>query len=117
MSIRASLKQLIISVIVTIHQNSHVLNWSQIKSNCYLYRSAEMLLESTTFSSTSSKKLAHRFLNISCSGWQGGQQLFLFGKFKACVKTYVDFKLKKICRQKLLNIYKTYDFVIKPLKI
>ena len=39
------------------------------------------------------KQLAHGFLNISCSGRQGGKLLFLFGKFKACVKTYVDFKL------------------------
>ena len=28
-----------------------------------------------------------------CSGRQGGELRFLFGKFKACVKTYVDFKL------------------------
>ena len=32
-------------------------------------------------------------LNMSCSGRQGGELYFLFGKFKACVKTYLDFKL------------------------
>ena len=53
-----------------------------------------MLLESRNYiSSTDSKKLAHRFLNISCSGRQGGELPFLLGKFKACVKAYVDFKL------------------------
>ena len=87
-SLRASLKQLIISVIVTIHQNSHVLNWSQIIT------STEILLEScNSLSSTCSKKFTHRLLNISCSWRQHGELFFLFGKFKACIKTYLDFTL------------------------
>ena len=32
------------------------------------------------------------------------------------MKTYVDFKLEKILSSELLNMDKTYDFVIKPLK-
>ena len=32
------------------------------------------------------------------------------------MKTYVDFKLEKNLSTELLNIDKTYDFVIKPLK-
>ena len=57
-----------------------------------------------------------RFFNISCSGRQVGELFFLFGKFKFCIKTYVDFKLEKNLSSKLLNMDKTYDFVIKPLK-
>ena len=41
---------------------------------------------------------------------------FLFGKSKSCMKTYVDFKLEKNLSTELLNMEKTYDFVIKPLK-
>ena len=41
---------------------------------------------------------------------------FLFGKSKPCIKTYVDFKLEKNLSSELLNMDKTYDFVIKPLK-
>ena len=37
MSIRASLNQLISSVIVTVHQNSHVLDWSQIVTSIDLF--------------------------------------------------------------------------------
>ena len=37
----------------------------------------------------------NRPLNISCSGRQGGELLFLFGKFKAFVKTYADLKLSE----------------------
>ena len=32
------------------------------------------------------------------------------------MKTYVDFKLEKNLSSELLNMDKTYDFVIKPLK-
>ena len=32
------------------------------------------------------------------------------------MKTYVDFKLEKSLLSELLNMDKTYDFVIKPLK-
>ena len=32
------------------------------------------------------------------------------------MKTYVDFKLEKYLSSELLNMDKTYDFVIKPLK-
>ena len=44
-------------------------------------------------------------------------ELFLsFGKSKSCMKTYLDFKLEKNLSSELLNMDKTYDFVIKPLK-
>ena len=32
------------------------------------------------------------------------------------MKTYMDFKLEKNLSSELLNMEKTYDFVIKPLK-
>ena len=60
LSIRASLKQLIILMIVMIHQNSHFL----IVSNRYLHCSIEMLL--------SSKKVGSSFLNrllLWAAGW------------------------------------------------
>ena len=41
--------------------------------------------------------------------------MFLFGKFKATGIWILN--REKICRQKLLNIDKTCDFVIKPLKV
>ena len=48
-----------------------------------------MLLESLeSVSSIGSKLFTHRFLNMSCSGRQGGELYILFGKFKACLKTY-----------------------------
>ena len=62
------------------------------------------------------KQFAHRFLSIPCSGRQVGELLFLFGKSKSCTKTYTDFKLDKNLSSELLNMDKTYDFVIKPLK-
>ena len=80
MSIRASLKQLIILVMVTIHQNSHILNWSQIVTS---YCPFEMLLESRNYVlSTGSEKLAHPVLNISCSGRQDGELLFYLANLK-----------------------------------
>ena len=66
--------------------------------------------------STGSKQFAHRFLNIPCSGRQLGELLFLFGKSKSCMKTYMDFKLDKNLSSELLIMDKTYDFVIKLLK-
>ena len=62
------------------------------------------------------KQFTYRFLNISCSERQVGELLFLFGKSKSCMKTHVDFKLEKNLSSELLNMDKTYDFVIKPLK-
>ena len=77
-----------------------------------------MLPESRNSASSTGivKQFAHRFLNISCSGRHVGEILFLFGKSKSCIKTYVDFKLEKNLSSELLNMDKTYDFVIKPLK-
>ena len=60
---------------------------------------------------------AHRFLNISWSGWQGGELLFYLVNSKLVSRPAWISNCKKICRQKLLNMDKTYDFVIKPLKI
>ena len=63
-------------------------------SDRYLYWSFEMLLESrNSASSTDSKTVRSSFLNISCSGRQGGELCSLFGKSKSCMKTNVDFKL------------------------
>ena len=62
------------------HQNSNILSWSKI---CYLYCPSEMLLESRTSASSTS-------VLLWVAGWQA---IFFFGKFKACVKTYLDFKL------------------------
>ena len=101
------MKQLIIFVIVAFHQNSYVLNWSQIITSIELlkcYQNLATLLR------------AHRFLNISCSGWQVGELFFLFGKSKSCMKTYVDFKFEKNLSSEFFNMEKTYYFVIKPLK-
>ena len=39
------------------------------------------------------KYFAHHFLNITCSGPQGGGLSFLLGKLKDSVKTYVDLEL------------------------
>ena len=61
------------------------------------------------------KQFAHRFLNISCSGRQVGELFLSFGKSRSSMKTYVDFKLEKNLSSELLNMDKTYDFVIKPL--
>ena len=67
--------------------------------------------------STGSKTVRSSFPNISCSGRQVGELFLLFGKSESCMKTYVDFKLEKNLSSKLLNMDKTYDFVIKPLKM
>ena len=62
-----------------------------------------MLPESrNSASSTGSKTVRSSFLK--------------FGKSKSFMKTYVDFKLDKNLSSELLNMDKTYDFVIKPLK-
>ena len=70
----------------------------------------------TLFRAQAVKQFAHRFLNIPSSGRQVGELLFLLGKSKSCMKTYMDFKLDKNLSSELLNMDKTYDFVIKPLK-
>ena len=77
-----------------------------------------MLTESRNSASSTGlvKQFGHRFLNISCSGRHVGELFLLFGKSESCMKTYVDFKLEKNLSSELLNMDKTYDFVIKPLK-
>ena len=76
-----------------------------------------MLPESrNSASSTGSKTVRSSFLNIPCSGRQVGELSFLFDKSKSCMKTYVDFKLEKNLSSELLNMDKTYNFVIKSLK-
>ena len=47
----------------------------------------------TLFETQTVKYFTHRFLNIFCSEPQVGGPSFLFGKFKTCIKIYVDFKL------------------------
>ena len=86
------MKQLIIFLIVAFHQNSYVLNWSQIVTSIELlkcYQNSATLLQAQAV-----KQFAHRFLAISCSGWQVAELFLLFGKSKSCMKTYVDFKLE-----------------------
>ena len=76
-----------------------------------------MLPESrNSASSTGSKTIRSSFPKYPCSGRQVGELLFLFGKSTSCMKSYVDFKLDKNLSSELLNMDKTYDFVIKPLK-
>ena len=77
-----------------------------------------MLPESrNSASSTGSKTVRSSFLKYPlCSGRQVGELFLLFDKSKSCMKTYVDFKLEKNLSSELLNMDKTYDFVIKPLK-
>ena len=89
-SLRASLKQLIISVVVTIHQNSPILNWPQIASNDLLKCCYNL---ATLFRAQAVKEVRSSFLNHLLLWWQHGEILLLFGKFKACIKTCVDFKL------------------------
>ena len=108
------MKQLIIFVIVAFHQDSYVLNWSQVITSIELLKCYQNL--ATLLRAQAVKQFAHRFLNISCSGRQVGELFFLFGKSKSCMKTYVDFKLEKNLSSEFLNMGKTYDFVIKPLK-
>ena len=65
----ASLKQLIISVIVTIHQNSHVLNWSQIVTSIDLLKYCYNL--ATVFRAQAVKKLDHHLIYSLLPGfWQ-----------------------------------------------
>ena len=108
------MKQSVIFVIVAFHQNSYVLNWSQIITSIELLKCYQNL--ATLLRAQAVKQFAHRFLNISCSGRQVGELFFLFGKSKSCMKTYVDFKLFKNLSSEFLNMEKTYDFVIKPFK-
>ena len=65
-SLRASLKQLIISVVVTIHKNSPILNWPQVVTSNDLLKCCYNL--ATLFRTQAVKKFAHRFLTISFSG-------------------------------------------------
>ena len=71
----------------------------------------------TSASSTGSKTVRLSFL-YHLLLWAAGRWdiFFKFGKSKSCIKTYVDFKLEKNLSPKLLNMDKTYDFVIKPFK-
>ena len=108
------MKQLIIFVIAAFILNSYILNWSQIIISIDLLKCCQNL--ATLLRAQAVKQFAYRFFNISCSGRQVGELFFLFGKSKSCIKTYVDFKLEKNLSPKLLNVDKTYDFVIKPLK-
>ena len=57
---------LIISVVVTIHKNSPILNWPQIVTSNDLLKCCYNL--ATLFRTQAVKKFAHRFLTISCSG-------------------------------------------------
>ena len=76
-----------------------------------------MLPESrNSASSTDSKTVRSSFLKHLLLWAQVGELLFLFGKSKSCMKTYVDFKLEKNLSSEQLNMDKTYDFFMKPLK-
>ena len=79
---RASLKQLIISVVVIIHQNSPILNWPQIVTSNDLLKCCFYL--ATLFQAQAVKKFTHRFLTISCSG--GSMVSYFF---------HLDFKLSE----------------------
>ena len=71
----------------------------------------------TMFRAQAVKKLAHRFLNISCTGRQGGELLFCLVNLKLVSRPMWIEICKKICRQILLNMDTTNDFVISPLKL
>ena len=89
-SLRASLKQLIISVVITTHKNSPILNWPQIVTSNDLLKCCCNL---ATLFQTQAIKSHSSFLNHLLLWWQHRELLLLFGKFKACIKTYVDFRL------------------------
>ena len=72
-----------------------------------------MLLESRNSASSTGSKTVR---SSPALGGRAGSYFFLFGKSKSCMKTYLDFKLSKNLSSELLNMEKTYDFVIKPLK-
>ena len=93
-----SLKQLIISVIVTIHKNNHVLNWSQIVTSIALSNLATM------FRAQAVKKSALHFLNISCSAKQGGELLFYLVNLKLASRPMWISNCKNICHQLLSTI-------------
>ena len=113
--LRASLKQLIISVVVIIHQNSPILNWPQIVTSNDLLKCCFYL--ATLFRAQAVKKFAHRFLTISCSGGSMVHDFFHLVNLKLVSRPMWISNCKKICCQKLFNMDKTYDFVMKPLKI
>ena len=109
------MKQLIIFVIVAFHQNSYVLNWSQVITSIELLKCYQNL--ATLLRAQAVKQFAHSFLNISCFGRQVGELfIFLFGKSKSCMKTYVDFKLEKNLSSEFLNMKKTMILLSSPLK-
>ena len=83
-----------------------------------LYWFVEMQLESCNSVSNTDIWVVHssflKHVLIRAGEWY---VTFLFGKLDVFINIYVDFKLlRKICCQKLLNMDKTHDFVIRPLK-
>ena len=114
--LRASRKQLINSVVVIIHQNSHILNWSQIVTSNDLLKCFFFYL-ATLFRAQAVKTFAHRFLIISCSGGIMVSYFFHLVNLKLVSKPMWISNSKKFCCQKLFIMDKTYDFVMKPLKI
>ena len=58
------------------------------------------------------QQFAHRF---SCSGRQSGKLLFYLVNLKFLSRAMSISNCRKICRQKLLNLNNTHDFVIRPL--
>ena len=76
-----------------------------------------MLPESrNSASSTGNKTVRSSFLKHLLLWRQVGELFLLFGKSESCMKTYVDFRLERNLSSELLNMDKTYDFVIMPLK-
>ena len=108
------MKQFIIFVLVAFHQNSYVLNWSQVIISIQLLKCYQNL--ATLLRTQAVKQFAHRFLNISCSGRQVSELFFLFGKSKSYMKTYVDFKLEKNLSSEFLNMEKPMILLSNPLK-
>ena len=70
------MKQLIIFVIVAFHQNSYVLNLSQIIKSIELLKCYQNL--ATLLRAQAVKQFDHHFLNISCSGRQVGELFFIW---------------------------------------
>ena len=82
-----------------------------------------MLLESpqenlaTLFRAQAVKYFAHRFLNISCSGWQGGELFFFYlVNLNLVSRPMWTSDCKKVCCQKPLNWTKTMILLSNPLK-
>ena len=113
--LRASLNQLIISAVVIIHQNNSIHYWPQIVTSNDLVKCCHNL--ATLFRTQVVKKFAHRFLTISCSGGSMVSYFFHLVNLKLVSRPMWISNCKKICCQKLFNMDKTYDFIMKPLKI